>query len=226
MSKQQFEAAYVLHRRPFRETSCILDVFTRHHGRIPLIAKGVRKAKSSKQALLQAFLPLEITWSGKSELQTLTRVESKKSGQRLLGSAIACGFYANELIIKLTHQHDAHPQLFDCYQQLLQALQDKSQQEFALRRFEIALLAEIGYALSSAEIEDQRFYTFSLDSGFIPVNRQVMEITCFRGAEVKQLLADKPFSNSFKKTAKHIMRFIMQQVLQQKQIKARELFIY
>lgn len=142
----------VLHTMPWRETSLIIEVFTREHGRLGLIARGARRPRSALRGLLQPFQPLDLRWSGKSELRNLIGAEWVGGLPQLSGAAIMPGFYLNELMVRLIPRDDAHPSLFDDYLATLGLLarddNERSREltEPILRRFECNLLREMGYA--------------------------------------------------------------------------------
>jgi len=144
------QPGFVLRRQPYRETSLILDVLTRDHGRVPLLAKGVRKAKAKAVALMQPFVPLALSYLGKSGLTSLAHAEATAPPFSLPGLAVYCGFYVNELIGRFLHPHDPHPELFADYHQCLRQLATGLEAEAALRRFELALLKHCGYGLQLA----------------------------------------------------------------------------
>ena len=141
------QPAFVLHARPWRETSLIVETLTQHFGRIALIAKGARRPRSAVRGLLMAFQPLTLSWFGKRELRTLKNAEWQGGQPLLAGPALMCGFYLNELILKLLPRDDPHPQLFLQYQQTLKELAEGAAQAVTLRRFEKRLMQELGYAL-------------------------------------------------------------------------------
>jgi len=142
------EPAFVLHAYPFRETSLIVESLTRNFGRVPLVAKGARRPKSAVRGMLLAFQPLLLSWSGKGELRTLVRAEWQGGLAPLTGLALICGFYLNELLLKLLPRDDPHEQLFDYYRDTLGRLAESGPPAPVLRRFELRLLRELGYALS------------------------------------------------------------------------------
>ncbi len=141
------QPAYVLHTYPYRETSLIVEVFSQEHGRLPLVARGARRPKSAVRGLLLSFQPLALSWFGKNELRTLHSAEWQGGQPLLQGKALICGFYLNELLLKLLHRDDPHEQLFLYYQQTLQELARRTDFAAVLRRFEKRLLQELGYAL-------------------------------------------------------------------------------
>ena len=140
------QPGFVLHSYPHKETSLIIDVFSRDHGRIALIAKGAKRPHSALRGVLQTFQPLAVSWSGKSELRTLTGAEWVGGMLPLEKSALLCGFYLNELLIKLLARDDAHPVLFDHYVATLNQLAHNEPAPIVLRMFERALLKETGVA--------------------------------------------------------------------------------
>jgi DNA repair protein RecO (recombination protein O) len=139
--------AYVLHSYPYRETSLIVEAYVSDHGRLPLMARGARRPKSSVRGVLLPFQPLLVSWTGKRELRTLTRAEWRGGYAPLMGQPLICGFYLNELLLKLLPRDDPHEELFEAYERTLEALAAGVDPPALLRRFEIALLRELGYAV-------------------------------------------------------------------------------
>lgn len=138
------QPGFVLHSYPYKETSLIVDVLTRDHGRIALVAKGAKRPHSTLRGVLQTFQPLSISWSGKSEVRTLINAEWIGGLLPLEKSALLCGFYLNELLVKLLARDDAHPALFDHYVATLNQLAHDEPAPIVLRKFERALLKETG----------------------------------------------------------------------------------
>ena len=138
------QPGFVLHSYPYKETSLIVDVFTRDHGRVALIAKGAKRPHSKLRGVLQTFQPLSVGWSGKSEVRTLTGAEWVGGMPPLERAALLCGFYLNELLFKLLARDDAHPALFDHYVATLNQLAHQESAPIVLRKFERALLKETG----------------------------------------------------------------------------------
>lgn len=141
------EPAYVLHHRPYSETSLLAEVYTRHYGRLGLIAKGARRPCSPARGLLAPFQPTLISFSGKGELAVATGVEPNGLAHDLTGERLYGGFYLNELLMRLTVRHDAHERLFDLYHATLARLAADADISPALRIFEKHLLSELGYGL-------------------------------------------------------------------------------
>lgn len=140
------QPGFVLHSYPYKETSLIVDVFTRDHGRIALVAKGAKRPHSQLRGVLQTFQPLSVGWSGKAEVRTLTAAEWVGGLLPLEKSALLCGFYLNELLVKLLARDDPHPALFDHYISALNQLAHDEPAAIVLRKFERALLQETGVA--------------------------------------------------------------------------------
>jgi len=140
------QPAFVLHSYPYKETSLIVDVFSRDYGRVALIAKGAKRPHSTLRGVLQTFQPLSVGWAGKSEIRTLTAAEWIGGLLPLEKSALLCGFYLNELLVKLLARDDPHPGLFDHYVATLNQLAHDEPAPIVLRKFERALLKETGVA--------------------------------------------------------------------------------
>lgn len=140
------QPSFVLHSYPYKETSLIIDLFTRDHGRIAVVAKGAKRPMSRLRGVLQTFQPLSSSWSGKSELRTLIDAEWVGGMLPLEKTALLCGFYLNELLVKLLARDDPHPALFDHYVATLNELAHGEPAQIVLRKFERALLKETGVA--------------------------------------------------------------------------------
>jgi DNA repair protein RecO (recombination protein O) len=177
------DRGYVLHSYPYRETSLILQAWTAKHGRLGLVAKGARRPKSASRAVLVPFQPLALDWFGRGELRTLNTAEPTVAATPLAGEALMSAFYMNELLLKLTTRDDPHEQLFAAYDQAITDLRALSRAAAApqatrlepvLRRFELKLLQELGYALelareagSHAPIAAEREYFYVVERGAV-----------------------------------------------------------
>jgi len=169
------ESGFILHTYPFKETSVVAEVFTRNHGRVALIARGARRPASALRGLMQPFTPLLLSWFGKSELKTLHAAEWQGGLMAPQGRALMCGFYLNELLLRLLARGDAHDILFDRYIATLDQLAGETcstDYERILRRFEKNLLSEIGYgatfdvdADSGAAVDASARYVFQPERG-------------------------------------------------------------
>jgi len=145
------EPAFLLHRWSYRETSLIVEIFSSNFGRLSLIARGARSAKSAFRSALHPFQPLHLSWYGHSELRNLSTAEWIGGIPPLTGTALICGFYLNELIIKLLPRDDPHENLYRTYYETLGELRADADNAAILRRFEQALLKELGYEVALAQ---------------------------------------------------------------------------
>ncbi|QJD31388.1 DNA repair protein RecO [Methylococcus geothermalis] len=228
-SRVLLDSAFVLHRRDYRETSLILELFTLHHGRIGLIAKGARRGRQGLAPVLQPFVPLLVSWCGRGELATLTQAEAGGSGLRLQHTALFCGFYLNELLMKLLPSHDPHPELFNAYRHALADLAADEDPETALRGFELSLLEDIGYglqlvaeAVGGQAVRPDRLYTYRIEAGPVPATED--EADAVLGATLLAL-RDRRFDSPETRTeAKRLMRRIIAHHLEGRALKSRELF--
>jgi len=142
--------AYVLHTLPFRETSLLVDAFTERYGRVSLAARGAKRPTSALRGVLMPFQRVSLSWFGKGEVKTLHAAEWLSMTPGLNGRALICGFYLNELLVRLLPREDPHPGVFAAYQAALAALPLADRVDAVLRPFELALLADLGYAVDLA----------------------------------------------------------------------------
>lgn len=170
------ERAFVLHAYPYSETSLLVDAFTRGHGRLPLLARGARRPRSVLRGVLIGFQPLLLGWSGRGEVRTLMRAEWMGGFPLPGGNALLCGFYLNELLMRMLARDDPHERLFDDYATALGRIAFGEPPEPVLRWFEKRLLKEAGYALvldreaeSGAPIEPGALYTYDPERGPVAV---------------------------------------------------------
>ena len=181
-AKQRIEQqpAWVLHTYPWRETSLIVEIFAREFGRVALVAKGARRPHSQLRGVLLAFQPLWMDWSGGGEVKTLVRAEWQGGQPLLTGRALICGYYLNELLVRLTAREDAHARLFDAYAEAVRALGRGAPESPILRRFELALLQDLGYEAGLAHegdggepVRPEGRYLYIIERG--PVRLEVLE---------------------------------------------------
>lgn len=180
--KQRIEQqpAWVLHTHPWRETSLIVEAWSRDHGRVALVAKGARRPHSQLRGVLMAFQPLSMDWSGGGEVKTLVRAEWLGGQPLLTGRALICGYYLNELLVRLTAREDPHPHLFSAYGEAVRALGRGESESPILRRFELALLQDLGYeaglaheAESGDTVRPEGRYLYIIERG--PVRLETLE---------------------------------------------------
>jgi DNA repair protein RecO (recombination protein O) len=173
--RKHLEPAWLLHHRPWSDTSRILDFITRDHGRVTLFAHGARRPKSPLRAVLQPFAPLLVSWSGRADGGTLTAAEAGGAASALAGGRLLSGFYLNELLLKLLPKEDRHEALFDAYAAAIAGLAAGDEPR-ALRAFERVLLDELGYgidlsrdAATGRPVEGDRYYHFEPGRGVLAV---------------------------------------------------------
>lgn len=225
------QPAFVLHTSAYRETSLLVEAYSRNHGRIGLIAKGARRAKTGLRPVLNPFQPLLLGWSGKGDLATLTGAEPVETTPPLIGEALYCGFYMNELLMRLMHRHDPHERLFDAYQTALTRLQDSNRQDAALRVFEKHLLQELGYGLvldhvvgTKTALDPNALYDYLPERGPLPADGREPEGVLIHGRSLLALAAEQ-FQGALElKEIKHLMRCLLAQHLGGKPLRSRELF--
>jgi DNA repair protein RecO (recombination protein O) len=162
------EPAYVLHHREYRDTSRILDVFSEHHGRLTLFARGARGPKSKLAPLLMPFRRLLVSWTGRGDTAQLTGAEAQGEALALPARHVMSGFYVNELVIHLTTRHDPQPQLFADYARAIDRLRADAAPEPALRVFEKRLLTCLGYGIE-LDVEPDAYYHFRASEGLSEV---------------------------------------------------------
>ncbi len=184
------EPAFLLHHRPWSDTSRILDLMTRRHGRVTLFAHGARRPKSPLRAILQPFLPLLISWSGRSDGGTLTGAELGGAVTSLPPSQLLSGFYLSELLLRLMPMEDRHERLYDAYAAALAQLGSEAGNR-PLRVFEMVLLEELGYGIdlardadSGGTLEPDRYYHFEPGRGVLAVGDTAGQPEAFRGCDV------------------------------------------
>ena len=190
------QPAYVLHARPYRETSLLLECLTRDFGRIGAVARGVRRERAQlARSQLEPFQQLRVDLLQRGELATLLAAETAAPPRRLLGEAGVSGLYLNELVVRLTARQDPHPPLFDTYARTLERLAAGEPLAWTLRRFERDLLETIGYALGlDCEADGERplvpeqHYRYLPEQGAVPVPAHAKG--ALRGADLLALGAD------------------------------------
>ncbi|OOZ42030.1 DNA repair protein RecO [Solemya pervernicosa gill symbiont] len=221
---------YLLHSRPYRESSLILDVFSFSYGRVALIAKGARSSKSRLKPVLTPFNQLLISWSGRGDLYTLREAETTHTSLPLLGSRLISALYLNELIRDLLHTEDPCEDLYDLYERTLNEIRHGDTIDHSLRLFEKHLLEVMGYALildheavNGAPLEDLLCYRYEINNG--PVicdcnNRGAV----FRGRDLIAFCNENFESEESLKSSKRLTRLVLSNLISRKEIKSRSLF--
>ena len=225
------QPAFVLHARRYRESSLIVELITRDHGRQAVMAKGAMSGKRPLAAMLQPFVPLLVDWRGRGELPTLSAVEQAEAMPQAQGRSAFCGLYVNELLLKLTQRADPHSELFPlyaaCIGELLESPSDNASLEPLLRRFELQLLDELGLGLQLREdhqgraVEAGRRYVYDIESG--PVE-SAQARSGFDGASLLALDRGMFETDQQRREARSLMRLVLDSHLHGQPLKSRELF--
>lgn len=224
------QPAFVLHRRDYSDTSLLVELFTAEHGRLPLLAKGAKRRRSPGSALLQPFTPILVSWTGRGEVATMVRVEPSGRPVALTGDALFCGFYVNELLMRLLGRQDPHAALFAFYQVVLKELADGEDLETPLRRFELRLLAELGYqAALDRESNDgpplraEQAYLYSREQGLVPAVSSGTD-GAISGETLRRLVVGDVLSGVHAREARHLTRCLLEPHLGHRPLNSRVLF--
>ncbi len=231
MIKSQLEPAYILHHRKYGETSLLLDVFSKEHGRISLLAKGARRNRKQQSIAFDLYQQYLMSWIAKTDLGTLTDIEPGQTSFNLKNKQVFCGFYMNELIINLLHRHEPHPDLFAAYELTLSELNQDKAEDIVLRYFEKRLLQILGYGLvldcdvltgEPIDADASYFYEFELgpaskssrpDSAFTITGKTLLELD-------REQLIDKEQIQE----ARNLLRAILSRQLGNKKLASRDLY--
>ncbi len=223
------EPAFVLHTYPYRETSLIVEALSRHVGRVALVARGAKRPRSAIRGTLLSFQPLELSWSGKNEPRTMHKAEWRGGQPMLQGLALLCGFYMNELLLKLLPRDDPHETLFDIYAQSLMDLSKQQNLPAVLRRFELGLLRELGYGLvldheseSGSAIVLENIYGYIPDRGPIALRGSGNQVQ-FRGKTLLDLQREDFSDSQTLAESKQLLRMQIKHHLGQQELQTRQL---
>lgn len=220
--------AVILHRRPYRESSLLLDIFSSEFGRLRLLAKGAKRSPGRQEQCLHPFLSLRLSWAGRGELPVLTGAEPAEPRIVLAGNALLCGFYLNELLLHLLPLEDPHPQAFRLYLKTLQQLGAEEDPERVLRFFEVTLLEEIGYGLlldreaEGRDIDPAKTYAYLPDRGPVEAAEGGDEVV--RGSTLLALKRRNLEGTGELREVKQLMRRIIGHYLDGRPLKSRDLF--
>jgi DNA repair protein RecO (recombination protein O) len=223
------EDAFILHARPYQETSQILEVLGARHGRVGLVARGARRPTSRWRSVLQPFLPVRLAWAGRGALYTLREAEAASYAVALDGLALMGAFYLNELVLNFVRRGDPHPGLFLGYSNALGELRAGGDPEPALRRFELLLLAEAGYGLNldhdvlnDVPLDPAGRYEYRLEHGPVPVAGEgAPEALVLSGADLLAIGRGDLSSPGSLHAAKRLLRAVLAHHLDGRALKTR-----
>lgn len=233
MSRQQRidgAAAYLLHTYPYSETSLILEVFARDHGRLAMLARGARRPRSALRGVLHAFQALELGWFGGGEVKTLAKAEWLGGVPLLQGEGLMLGYYLNELLLKLLPREDSHAVLFDAYASALAALSNGATETAELRRFEKTLLRELGYGLQlehdihGRPVEAGRLYRYQVERGAVDA-REVEVGLPIAGRTLLDLAAENYADMRSLLESKQLMRYLLTHYLGGQTLQTRRVLL-
>ena len=226
----ELNPGFILHSRSYRETSLLLDVFSRIYGRVALVAKGARKQKNDKRALLQPGRKINIAWSMRRELGTLTQAEPCRGKHAYRQSAMLTIFYINELLVRLLHRHEPHPELFDAYEETIDRLGDAATEQQILRIFEKRLLDALGYGLvldtdaGGNAISAEGYYNYLSEQGPVQCATTGNSGLKISGRTLLALAEENLPDKSALAEAKQLMRMALGNLLGDKPLASRELY--
>jgi len=227
--------SWILHSRPFRETSLIVEAFSREFGRMGLVARGGRRPRSTLAPAARPFRRLLLSWTGKGELATLTAAESAPQHAALAapaGETLLTAMYLNELLLRLTRREDPHPELFDHYSQALEDLCSAGPMEPVLRRFELDLLASLGFGLNlrqdieGRDLAPAAAYCYRMEHGAeaLPNDAQTGEAMNFSGAELLGIARGDWGSRDIRRAARRLLKTAIDFYLEGKPLNTRKVF--
>jgi DNA repair protein RecO (recombination protein O) len=228
----QLQPAYVLHHRPYRDTSRILELFTRDHGRLTVFARGARggkRAASSLTSVLQPFHRVLVSYSGRGEAGQLNSAEFDGAYCELPAARSLSGFYLNELLIRLFERHDAHADVFDLYDATLSQLKMTAIDEGAtLRIFEKRLLTLSGYGLlldqeahTGEAVESNRIYRYVPEQGVTRIDGVAEGELIFSGASLLALSTEALVEPAARADARRLLRAALDQYLSGRELRSR-----
>lgn len=227
------EPAYVLHRRPWRETSLMVDIFSLNHGRMTVIARGASSAKSPLKAQLQPFQPLMVDWAGRGDLKTLTQVEVRTGPALSRTVSLYSGLYLNELLQRILPVADPHPTLFAAYIDALGQLSVTTDVEPVLRRFELAFASALGYDFAwdlatdtGQSVEPLQKYCYDPEQGIVAGTSPGVRLQNLPGDVLLDLAREDLQSDSCRRMAKRVMRVLVDYLLQGRPLNSRSLFTH
>lgn len=227
--RASLQRGYVLHARPYRETSLLIDCLTLEHGRVSMVAKGARSGKAAQRRLLQPFAPLLLSYMGRGELHTLTAVEEAGASRRLVGERLACGLYLNELLMYLLPKEESFEQLFAFYNKALDALASDEPINPLLRNFELNLLEALGVApawhresSSGDDVVADQSYALGADGPVYPALLG-SGVGVVSGKALLALAAGTPDQPELLSQSKRVLRYFINMHLGGRELKSREL---
>jgi DNA repair protein RecO (recombination protein O) len=225
-ARVSLQTAWILHHYPYRDSSLLLEVFSRDYGRVGLVARGARSARGRWHNQLQMLRPLWLSWNLRGELGTLTDVDARARAPLVAGRQVLSACYLNELLLRLLSRHDPHPGLYDAYERALARLPEGEEQ--ALRCFEKQLLQELGYGLlleceadGVTPVVAEALYEYRLESGPVRCRQRLLEGIFLDGASLLALHNEQLESAQVCREVKILMRAALAVYLGARPLKTR-----
>lgn len=227
------QPGYILHQYAYSETSLVVEVFSRDYGRVAMLARGARRPRSVLRGSLMAFQPLELDWFGGGEVKTLAKAEWLGGMPLLTGRSLLLAYYLNELLLKMLPREDAHASLFAAYVAALHALAQGAGAEVELRRFELALLKELGYGLSlereaesGAAVQPESEYVYRIERGpVLKVGAGETDGAAVVGKTLLDMAADDFSDARTRRESRQLMRESIAHQLGGRSLQSRRIFM-
>jgi DNA repair protein RecO (recombination protein O) len=222
------ERGYVLHQRPYRDSSQLLECMTAAHGRMGLVARGSRRAATRQRALLQPFVPITLSWIRRGDLGRLTHVEADGPSHVLAGQRLLAGYYANELLLRLLARGDPNGEVFSCYSRCLAQLGAAPSLARALRVFELELLRALGYgleldgdAVTGEPLRQELRYVYELERGLRRADAQDSDTDFYSGRDLIALRELALEDDASLRTAQRLLGRVLREHLGERPLKSR-----
>lgn len=221
------ESGFVLHHRPYRNTSLIVDCLTAQYGRQALVAQGARRAQARQRSDLQPFRRVRLSWIRRGEMGRLTHVESEMLPFELGGDGLLAAYYINELLLRLVHRGDQNETILNCYSSCLERLAESKQVARAVRSFELDLLEALGFGIdlerdcrTGQAIEPGRQYVFELEGG-VTASELDVAMTLYSGEHLISLRSRELNDPASLGSAKRLLTEILKSHLGDRPLKTR-----
>jgi DNA repair protein RecO (recombination protein O) len=222
------EHGFVLHQRAYRNTSQLLECLTANHGRVGIVARGSRRATSGQRALLQPFVPLRLSWHQRGELGRLTQVEAAAASYELTSQHLLAGYYANELLLRLTARDDPNAEVFSCYSRCLAELAGDARVARTMRIFEMRLLQALGYGLeldadagTGEPLIADRSYVFEAEHGLHIAAHDDPDAELFSGRDLVSLREESLADDDSLRAAQRLLSRVLRIYLGERPLKSR-----
>lgn len=227
----QQQSGYILHHRPFRDSSQILDIVTLDYGKVALVARGSRGSKSRLAGVLRPFLPLRVSWVAKSDLGTLTGAEAAGPPAGMVGDAMLSAYYVNELLLHFLHRYDPQPEIFKLYEDVINRLVSTDNVAACLRSFELEFLSLLGYAVNLNHefanhdpLDAERNYEYRMEQGPVPVERSKGPLV-FKGMVLSGIAEQRFDDPDILRAANRLLREIIAFHLGGKELNSRKVLM-